>query len=60
MSVCDFEFQEVKFYEYTIRMTTIDNISMYLVSDIIKQYNEINKKSAKNTIFFYYIFISNK
>ena len=42
MSVCDFEFQEVKFYEYTIRMTTINNICMYLVSDIIKQYNEIN------------------
>ena len=42
MSVCEFEFQEVKFYEYTIRMTTINNICMYLVSDIIKQYNEIN------------------
>ena len=37
MSVQEFEFQEVKFYEYTIRMTTIDNIDMYLVSDIIKQ-----------------------
>ena len=42
MSVQEFEFKEVKFYEYTIRMTTINNICMYLVSDIIKQYNEIN------------------
>ena len=43
MSVCDFEFQEVKFYEYTIRMTTIDNVEMYLVSDLLRQYNIINK-----------------
>ena len=42
MSVCDFEFQEVKFYEYTLRMTKIDNVDMYLVSDLLKQYNEIN------------------
>ena len=42
MSVCDFEFQEVKFYEYIIRMTKIDNVDMYLVSDLLKQYNEIN------------------
>ena len=52
MSVCDFEFQEVKFYEYTIRMTTIDNISMYLVSDIIKQYNEINKTNIRFNNWF--------
>ena len=42
MSVQEFEFQEVKFYEYTIRMTKIDNVDMYLVSDLLKQYNEIN------------------
>ena len=42
MSVQEFEFQEVKFYEYTIRMTTINNICMYLVSDLLRQYNEIN------------------
>lgn len=47
MSVCDFEFQEVKFYEYTIRMTTINNICMYLVSDIINQYNKINKTNKR-------------
>ena len=52
MSVCDFEFQEVKFYEYTIRMTTIDNIDMYLVSDIIKQYNEINKTNIRFNNWF--------
>ena len=52
MSVCDFEFQEVKFYEYTIRMTTIDNIYMYLVSDIIKQYNEINKTNIRFNNWF--------
>ena len=42
MSVQEFEFQEVKFYEYTIRMIKIDNVDMYLVSDLLKQYNEIN------------------
>ena len=47
MSVCEFEFQEVKFYEYTIRMTTINNICMYLVSDIINQYNKINKTNKR-------------
>ena len=52
MSVCDFEFQEVKFYEYTIRMTNIDNIDMYLVSDIIKQYNEINKTNIRFNNWF--------
>lgn len=52
MSVCDFEFQEVKFYEYTIRMTTIDNIDMYLVTDIIKQYNEINKTNKRINDYF--------
>ena len=37
-----YEFNEVKFYEYTIRMTIIDNTEMYLVSDLLNQYNEIN------------------
>ena len=52
MSVQEFEFQEVKFYEYTIRMTTIDNIDMYLVTDIIKQYNEINKTNKRINDYF--------
>lgn len=37
-----YEFINVSFYEYTIRMTIINNTKMYLVSDLLKQYNEIN------------------
>lgn len=37
-----YEFIEVSFYEYTIRMTIINNTKMYVVSDILKQYNKIN------------------
>ena len=37
-----YEFNEVKFYEYTIRMTIVNDTEMYLVSDLLKQYNEIN------------------
>lgn len=37
-----YEFIEVNFYEYTIRMTIINNTKMYVVSDLLKQYNEIN------------------
>lgn len=37
-----YEFNEVKFYEFTIRMTIVNNTEMYLVSDLLKQYNEIN------------------
>lgn len=37
-----YEFIEVNFYEYTIRMTIINNTKMYVVSDILKQYNKIN------------------
>lgn len=45
-----YDFIEVNFYEYTIRMTIIDNTKMYLVSDLLKQYNEnnnTNKRIAK-------------
>lgn len=45
-----YEFIEVKFYEYTIRMTIIDNTKMYVVTDLLKQYNEnnnTNKRIAK-------------
>ena len=31
---------EIVFYDYKIRMTTIDGIRMYLVSDLLRQYNE--------------------
>lgn len=37
-----YEFNEVKFYDYTIRMTVINNTKMYAVTDLLKQYNEIN------------------
>lgn len=37
-----YNFIEVSFYEYTIRMTIINNTKMYVVSDILKQYNKIN------------------
>ena len=37
-----YDFIEVSFYEYTIRMTIINNTKMYVVSDILKQYNKIN------------------
>ena len=44
------DFQEVEFYNYTIRMTVVDGVEMYLVSDLLKQYNEINgtKKEMKH------------
>lgn len=42
-----YEFIEVNFYEYTIRMTIINNTKMYVVSDILKQYNEINNTNKR-------------
>lgn len=42
-----YEFINVSFYEYTIRMTIINNTKMYLVSDILKQYNKINNTDKR-------------
>ena len=42
-----YEFIEVNFYEYTIRMTIINNIKMYVVTDLLKQYNEINNTNKR-------------
>lgn len=42
-----YNFIEVSFYEYTIRMTIINNTKMYVVSDILKQYNEINNTNKR-------------
>lgn len=42
-----YEFIEVNFYEYTIRMTIINNTKMYVVSDILKQYNKINNTDKR-------------
>ena len=33
-------FSEIDFYDYKIRMCTIDGTKMYLVSDLLRQYNE--------------------
>ena len=43
-------FSEIDFYDYKIRMCTIDDTKMYLVSDLLRQYNEkhgTNKRFAK-------------
>ena len=59
-----YEFNEVKFYEYTIRMTIVNDTEMYLVTDLLKQYNEINhtdkrirnwllRKDTKELLQFY-------
>lgn len=40
-------FNEVKFYDYTIRMTVVNDTDMYLVSDLLKQYNKINNKDKR-------------
>ena len=42
-----YEFIEVNFYEYTIRMTIINNTKMYVVTDLLKQYNEINNTNKR-------------
>ena len=43
-------FSEIDFYDYKIRMCTIDGTKMYLVSDLLRQYNEkhgTNKRFKK-------------
>ena len=42
-----YDFIEVSFYEYKIRMTVINNTNMYLVSDLLKQYNKINNTDKR-------------
>ena len=42
-----YEFIEVKFYEYTIRMTIINDTKMYVVTDLLKQYNKINNTDKR-------------
>ena len=34
------EFEEIDFYDYKIRMCIDNGIQMYLVSDLLRQYNE--------------------
>ena len=42
-----YNFIEVSFYEYTIRMTIINDTKMYVVSDLLKQYNKINNTDKR-------------
>ena len=46
------EFTEIAFYDYKIRMTTIDGTKMFLVSDLLRQYNE---KHNTNKQFKHYL-----
>lgn len=47
-----YKFNEVKFYDYTIRMTVVNNTDMYLVSDLLKQYNKINNTNKRMNNWF--------
>ena len=42
-----YEFINVNFYEYTIRMTIINNTKMYVVTDLLKQYNKNNNTDKR-------------
>ena len=42
-----YEFINVNFYEYTIRMTIINDTKMYVVTDLLKQYNKINNTDKR-------------
>ena len=45
-------FSEIDFYDYKIRMCEADGTKMYLVSDLLRQYNE---KHGTNKRFFKYL-----
>ena len=42
-----YDFIEVSFYEYTIRMAIINDTKMYVVTDLLKQYNKINNTDKR-------------
>ena len=46
------KFEEIDFYDYKIRMCLDNGIRMYLVSDLLRQYNE---KHGTNKIFAHYL-----
>lgn len=46
------EIETVQFFEYNIRSTVIDNVRMYLVADLLNQYN---KKNGKKRRFLKYL-----
>lgn len=39
--------ETVQFFEYNIRSTVIDDVRMYLVADLLNQYNEKNNRNKK-------------
>lgn len=39
--------ETVQFFEYNIRSTVIDNVRMYLVADLLNQYNKKNNRNKK-------------
>ena len=41
------EIIDTKFLDYDIRSCYIDNVEMFLVSDLLRQYNKINKTNKK-------------
>ena len=46
------KFEEIDFYDYKIRMCLDNGIRMYLVSDLLRQYNE---KHGTNKLFKHYL-----
>ena len=46
------KFEEIDFYDYKIRMCLDNGIRMYLVSDLLRQYNE---KHGTNKRFKHYL-----
>ena len=46
------KFEEIEFYDYKIRMCVDNGIRMYLVSDLLRQYNE---KHGTNKLFKNYL-----
>lgn len=47
--------RNTKFLNYNIRSCVIDDVDMYLVSDLLRQYNEINNKNKQ-----FYDYLKNK
>lgn len=45
------EFETVQFYDYNIRSTVIDNVRMYLVADLLNQYNKKNGKKRRFNMY---------
>lgn len=41
------EFTVVKFFAYDIRSTVIDSVRMFLVSDLLNQYNTLHHTNKK-------------